>query len=746
VNSSRGRLALALAVGVAVCALGIGVAMQQSLLARVEELRQAMGADILEIGRTDGEMCDAEDLAALRRVDGVEWAAGTTSSYTASSPGKPYKLTYREVTPDYPQTLGVTFAAGGGFSAEPGPEAILGAEVAAALFGEKSPLGQAVGGLTIVGVLAAVPSWDRLRGALNGTVLVPDGRAPAYVSVDSGEYVLLARVAGDPALVRRRIAEQFPDWRMTDAGWLARITNSVALRSTRASVVASLALVVLVAVGVAASMTLSVLQRTREIGIRRAIGAGRGQIARQVIREAILVSVTGGVAGSAVAAAVSPIVGGAPDWTYLALPAYAAVVGALAAIVPAAAAARMRPVEALAQREVTASGRRRGSPARWVAATAVAMATCGAGLGVAVALAVDRELDSAWAFADERTLVVASGAMAGLVSMESQSILPPAELRRGDSRFLSALSEVEGAVYILLAGGEIQNNAGDTVSAQLAFADPGFAAFDPLNVVGGRGLTEADIAARSAVCLVGKGTAETLFGSTAEALGSDITASPGSHYRVIGVYEDGIIDEPFGKGLVAPTQPDERMVFGWGRFLIRLRPGVDTEVAKAQVSAAFAAANPRKAPVSVVSLTRDVDRTRRSVLAVAQSVAPSLFIGVAAAAWVTLSVVRFLLRTRTLELGVRRAIGMRRLLAARLGSREALGLAWLGSCVGCLTAGLIESPVRRWVLAGASAPTDLVALGTAFASSLGLVAALGAWSAWRMTHASPADMLQKGRE
>jgi putative ABC transport system permease protein len=101
-------------------------------------------------------------------------------------------------------------------------------------------------------------------------------------------------------------------------------------------------------------MIISVLERRSEIGLRRAMGATRGQIRLQFLAEAILLSLAGGVIGVAVGATATAGYAHAHDEAVL-IPAdawagglaAAVVIGALAGLMPAIRAARLSPTQAL---------------------------------------------------------------------------------------------------------------------------------------------------------------------------------------------------------------------------------------------------------------------------------------------------------------------------------------------------------------------------------------------------------------
>jgi putative ABC transport system permease protein len=108
------------------------------------------------------------------------------------------------------------------------------------------------------------------------------------------------------------------------------------------------------AIGVANIMVISVLERRSEIGLRRALGATRGQIRAQFLAEAVLLSLAGGAVGVMAGAAATAVYArghgeaiAIPPQAWAGGLAAAVIIGALAGLLPAIRAARLSPAQAL---------------------------------------------------------------------------------------------------------------------------------------------------------------------------------------------------------------------------------------------------------------------------------------------------------------------------------------------------------------------------------------------------------------
>jgi putative ABC transport system permease protein len=232
-------------------------------------------------------------------------------------------------------------------------------------FGGNSPIGARINfgnpsdsaaWLTVVGVVGAT----RLEGV--GQDSYPQVFIPLAQSPQRSMYVVV-RTAGDPAAlipaVRRAVKEIDPAQPVADVATMEqRVASAVAparLNSILVAVFSAVALV-LAGVGIYGVVSYTVAQRTREIGIRMALGAKSGDVLRLVIRRGmapalagVLVGLVGAVYLAHLARGLLYGVGATDPVSLIGAALVLTVIAAAACLVPGLRAARVAPVVALAE-------------------------------------------------------------------------------------------------------------------------------------------------------------------------------------------------------------------------------------------------------------------------------------------------------------------------------------------------------------------------------------------------------------
>ena len=249
------------------------------------------------------------------------------------------------------------------------PVVVLGATTAETLFGSKNPLGQPVTigatDLTVIGVLkakgvagpqnsddlAVVPitlAQERLIGGQ--TVQRIDVRASSAAALDQAAFAVRLVLRDRHHLA----SNQADDFVIRNQQELLSTSSEVS--ATFTNLLAGIAVVSLVVggIGIMNTMLFSVTERTREIGIRKAVGATTKLILAQFLVEAILLSLGGGVLGVAVGVGTAALLTKFAGWATLVEPgatilafAVAGAVGLFFGIYPAQRAAQLNPIEAL---------------------------------------------------------------------------------------------------------------------------------------------------------------------------------------------------------------------------------------------------------------------------------------------------------------------------------------------------------------------------------------------------------------
>jgi putative ABC transport system permease protein len=210
----------------------------------------------------------------------------------------------------------------------------------------------------VIGVTADVRSQDSTKDPAVEILFhhpqSPTARVTLAVRTDSGVY--RNPLAIEPAL-RNAIAAVDPRQPVTRVAEMRRlISDRVAPKRLSAQIMAAFAslAIILAAIGVFGVLSFTVARRTREIGIRMAIGAERGQVLRMIVSQSMAISGTGTLVGILAALAMTRMlktlfygVRAADPQTYVAAAAGAIAVSVGAALLPAWRAMRIDPVAAL---------------------------------------------------------------------------------------------------------------------------------------------------------------------------------------------------------------------------------------------------------------------------------------------------------------------------------------------------------------------------------------------------------------
>jgi putative ABC transport system permease protein len=361
--------ALGIAIGIAAMIAVVGIS--SSSQARLNDQLAQLGTNLLTAqagtsitGRQTALPPDT--VGKVRRVDGVE---------SASSTALLRQPVYRSALSDPDATGGITTMAAdqnllgvvsgrvrSGVWLNPATErfpAVVLGSVAAERLGVVAPGTQVwLGGahFTVVGVLDPVA----LAPELDVAALIGAGVATRLFGFDGSPTTVYERSADDAvedvrALLAPTIAPEAPN-----EVEVSRPSDALAARTAANQAFTGLLLglgsiaLLVGGIGVANTMIISVLERRREIGLRRSLGATRRHILVQFLAEALLLAALGGLFGSAFGAAVTGIMAGINGWPFVLPPAAIVVavtatlvIGAVAGLYPAVRAARTPPTAAL---------------------------------------------------------------------------------------------------------------------------------------------------------------------------------------------------------------------------------------------------------------------------------------------------------------------------------------------------------------------------------------------------------------
>ena len=375
-------LGIVIGVAAVIAMVTVGQGSSKQVSASVE----ALGSDVLILrpGRREFgppgaggrarpfTLRDTEALASLREVARIAPIATSTQTVVLGNANSSTQITGS--TPDWVEVSNWSLASGRNFTIAEDRAGLavclLGQTVRQRLFGEADPVDQTVRiksiACQVVGVLAAKGAGS--FGQDQDDVVVMPIRllqrrlagdsdvSTMQISVTPGVAVSEATSAIESLMRERRrlTIEQDNDFSLTDMKEVATMLNSV--NSVLSGLLSSVAAVSLLVggIGIMNIMLVSVTERTREIGIRLAVGASARQVLTQFLVESVVLSLLGGVIGILVGLTMAGVASRFMAIPFVADPTvilgafgFSALIGVFFGYFPARRAARLDPIEAL---------------------------------------------------------------------------------------------------------------------------------------------------------------------------------------------------------------------------------------------------------------------------------------------------------------------------------------------------------------------------------------------------------------
>ena len=367
VRSGLTMLGIIIGVAAVVGLISVGQGAQQG----IDQSLATLGANQISVTSTTATGLTEQDAEALAEIEGVfRVSTEVRGPGSVSFGSKQENFTIIGVSQDYVDLANPNVAIGSFLSAataaQTGRTVVLSAKAADRIDLTPADIGQeiSINGIAfqIIGVLDDADGFGS-----GGQVFVTQTVARSLFA--KSPYVSLIRIQAESkeavSPVEYRVEQflRFSKGVKSDDEATFTIFNQAALQDTIETVTGTLGLLitgiagislVVGGIGIMNIMLVSVRERTREIGVRRAIGARQSQILAQFLMEAVVLSVMGGIIGLIIGQLASFGLSRLGNWDFFIDPAtvalalgFSAVVGIVFGVWPARTAAKLQPVDAL---------------------------------------------------------------------------------------------------------------------------------------------------------------------------------------------------------------------------------------------------------------------------------------------------------------------------------------------------------------------------------------------------------------